>query len=81
MLSVGKIVFIALLIYYLLLILVNFRHINITFTQKMTIWIYINVIYTDISRDSIVYFTKLTICMLVYYIHDFEPSEGSYCLF
>lgn len=42
---------------------------------------YINVIYTDISRDSIVYFTKLTICMLVYYIHDFEPSEGSYCLF
>lgn len=42
---------------------------------------YVNVIYTDISRDSIIYFTKLMICMLVCYIHDLEPSEGSYCLF
>lgn len=34
MLSVGKIVFIALLIYYLHIILDNFRYSDITFTKK-----------------------------------------------
>lgn len=34
MLSVGKIIFIAVLIYYLPIILDNFRHSDVTFTKK-----------------------------------------------
>lgn len=58
MFLVGKIIFIVVLIYYLFIILDNFRYLDVIFIKK---WLFECMC---IFRGNILYFMKFMICML-----------------